>query len=152
MYKGSFINDVTQIWTYSDPPLPPLSHKNGYFTYNLIPSVTNVLIPLPLLAWRHLWMPPTFIVHPLPQIHLTKNKYVIHQNSQTYERFFIMYLCAKVHIRYCVARLQPKSRMWRWQSAPSHIQSCQRVPRGTTLLRVEQLSWHFNVKTSWGNY
>ena len=42
--KRPFINDVTQIWTFSDPPL---SHKNGYFTYNLIPSVTNVLIPFP---------------------------------------------------------------------------------------------------------
>ena len=50
---GPFLYEVTQIWLKIDP-FPPW---NGHITYNFIHSVTKVLNPLPLLAWRHLWMP-----------------------------------------------------------------------------------------------
>ena len=49
MGKGSLMNDVTQIWTFYDPP-PLLSHKNGLFTYILMPNVTKVLTPSPLIV------------------------------------------------------------------------------------------------------
>ena len=35
------------MWAFSDPPLPPLSHLNGFLTQVLKLSVTNVLTPPP---------------------------------------------------------------------------------------------------------
>ena len=70
--KGLFINDVTQIWTFSEKPLgesgnplPPLSQYNGYFTYNLRPSVTNVLIPPPPTCVRSFMNAPQALLSQL---------------------------------------------------------------------------------------
>ena len=40
--SGSFINDVTHMAPTPLPP-PPLSHRNGCFTYSFIHSVAHVL-------------------------------------------------------------------------------------------------------------
>ena len=50
--KGAVINDVTQIWTFFNPPL---SHS---YVLSLIYLCRKKINPLPLIAWRHLWMIP----------------------------------------------------------------------------------------------
>jgi hypothetical protein len=42
--KGTFINDVIQIWVICDP-LPPLPHKNCYFIYLSYHNVINLSLP-----------------------------------------------------------------------------------------------------------
>ena len=50
--KGAFINDVTQNWRFFTP-LPPLSHS---YTLSIMYLCLKNPYPLPLFAWRHLWM------------------------------------------------------------------------------------------------
>ena len=52
---GAFINDVTQILTIFQTPLPPLSRT---YAPSLKPFWHKTLYPLPLFAWRYLWMLP----------------------------------------------------------------------------------------------
>ena len=56
-FKGSSINDVTQIWKISHSPTP-LSHLNACLLRTLYILLQKWQPPSPLLVLRHLWMIP----------------------------------------------------------------------------------------------